>query len=232
MSETATHAWVGGELGDFRPDVIVVGSGSAGCAVTRRLVDRGDLRVLLLEAGGPDVNPAIHEPARVHELWFSEEDWAYETVPQRHASDRRLHWPRGKVLGGSSCLNAMIWVRGNPADYDDWAYNGADGWSWDDVRPVFERVERRDPASDGGIVDLTIGFTPDPIHEALAAASVECGLPLNQDYNGERQDGVSFMQFTIRDGVRRSAAATYLYDIAEHPNLRVLTRATARRLLF
>ena len=109
-------------------DAVVVGSGSAGSVVARRLVDSG-AHVLLLEAGGRDENPAIHDPRRLHELWLSEEDWAYETVPQVHANNRRLAWPRGRVLGGSSCLNAMIWVRGAPEDFDTWAYLGADGWS-------------------------------------------------------------------------------------------------------
>ncbi len=113
-------------------DVIVVGAGSAGAVVARRLVDRGDVRVLLLEAGGADTSPAIHDPARAHELWDAAEDWGYRTVPQPHAAGRRLHWPRGRVLGGSSSLNAMIWVRGAAHDYDHWAYLGNDGWAWDD----------------------------------------------------------------------------------------------------
>ena len=216
--------------GDFEPDVIVVGSGSAGAAAARRLVDR-DVRVLLLEAGGRDESPAIHDPGRLHELWLAEEDWAFETVPQRHASGRRLAWPRGRVLGGSSCLNAMIWVRGTPADYDTWAYLGCAGWGWDDVRPVFERIEHREP-DDGGIVTLLTAFDPDPIHRAIVAAAQECGIPFNADYNGAGQDGVSYMQFSIRDGIRHSTAAAYLRPVADHPGLRVVTRAHARRLLF
>ena len=209
----------------FEPDVIVVGGGSAGAAAARRLVDR-DVRVLLLEAGGPDANPAIHDPGRLHELWLSEEDWAYETVPQAHASDRRLAWPRGRVLGGSSCLNAMIWVRGARADYETWAYLGAEGWGWDDVLPVFERIERR-AAGDAGIVNILTGYEADPIHQAIVAAAQECGIPFNADYNGATQDGVSYMQYSIENGIRHSTAAAYLRPIVGHPNLRVELRARA-----
>src|ERR1022692_4480299 len=156
-----SRAW-GVRMTGFNPDVIVVGGGAAGAVVARRLVDRGDVRVLLLEAGGRDTNPAIHDPRRVHELWLAEENWAYETAPQEYAAGRRLAWPRGRVLGGSSCLNAMVWVRGAPEDFDTWAYLGADGWSWRDVLPVYERIERREP-SGPGTVSILSGFEPDPI---------------------------------------------------------------------
>ena len=214
MTDSAAQPIPDSDATGFDPDVIVVGSGSAGAAAARRLVDRG-ARVLLLEAGGPDVNPAIHDPGRLHELWLSEVDWAYETVPQRHASDRRLGWPRGRVLGGSSSLNAMIWVRGAREDYDNWSYGGADGWSWDDVRPVFERIERRDPAAGDGIVTITSGYDADAIHQAIVAAAQEAGIAFNPDYNSGTQDGVSYMQFSIKEGVRHSTAVAYLKDVAE-----------------
>jgi choline dehydrogenase len=207
----------------FDADVIVVGSGSSGAVIARRLVDAG-ARVLLLEAGGRDDNPAIHDPGRVHELWLSDVDWAYETVPQVHANGRRLAWPRGKVLGGSSSLNAMVWVRGAAADFDTWAYLGAAGWSWDDVRPVYERLE-----SELGVLT---SFAADPIHVAIVEAAQECGIPLNANYNGATQDGVAFMQFTIRDGARNSTATAFIRPAEANPNLQVVTGAQARRLLF
>jgi choline dehydrogenase-like flavoprotein len=213
----------------------VVGGGSAGAVAARRLVDSG-ARVLLLEAGGPDEHPAIHDPARVHELWGTDQDWAYETVPQAHASDRRLGLPRGKVLGGSSSLNAMIYVRGAREDYDAWAYAGNAGWGWDDVLPVFRRIEAHDRGASelhGGDGPLTIWteYEPDPIHASLIAAAQEIGIPANPDYNSGALDGVAPMQYSIRGGVRASTAQAYLKPIADADGLLIVTGAHVTRVL-
>lgn len=215
-------------------DVIVVGAGSAGAAVTRRLVDHG-LTVLLLEAGGPDTNPAIADPARMFELWSSPDDWAYQTVPQAQACDRRLNWPRGKVVGGSSSLNAMIYVRGARFDYDHWAYLGNAGWSWADVLPVFRRMEDYDGGASelhgvGGPLHVLTRYRPDPVQRSVMAGFAELGLPVNKDYNSGVLDGVSSMALTIKDGRRHSTAAAYLRLIETNPNLTLLTGAHARRL--
>jgi choline dehydrogenase-like flavoprotein len=193
--------------------------------------------VLLVEAGGPDRNPAIHDPARMHELWHSEEDWAYQTVPQRHAADRQLHWPRGRVVGGSSSLNGMIFVRGARADWDGWAALGNDGWSWQEVLPAFRAMEDYDGGASelrgaGGPVSVTGGYRPSPVHEAILAAAESVGIPRNPDYNSGELDGVAPMQFTLKDGRRHSAAGAYLEPVREDPNLRIATRARVRRLLF
>ena len=217
-------------------DVIVVGSGSAGAVVARRLVDAG-AQVVLLEAGDADLNPAIHDPARLFELWDSEQDWGYRTVPQAACAGRELHWPRGKVLGGSSALNGMIYARGHRSDYDTWAYLGNEGWGYDDVLPLFKRSEDFDRGESayhgaGGPLHVLSRYEPHPVIAALADAAQGAGVPFNDDHNGEHLEGVAFCQLTIKDGVRHSTAVAFLAPVADAPNFTLLTGTHAQRLLF
>lgn len=203
--------------------------------IVRRLVDAGR-RVLLLEAGGPDTSPAIKDPARLGEIWHSADDWDYFTVPQEHAADRRLHLPRGRVLGGSHSLNAMIYVRCAPQDYDHWESLGNPGWGWDDVLPVFKRIEAYDgPASDlrgtDGLLDVTVDYDLNPIQRSIIDAAVEIGLEENPDYNGATLDGVSKQQVTVRDGVRLSTWNAYAEPVVGSPLLTVVTGAWVHGLL-
>ena len=224
------------DVPDGRFDVIVIGSGSAGSVVVRRLVDAG-LSVLLLEAGGPDVNPSIHDPARVLELWDSPEDWGYRTLPQAGCVGRPIHWPRGRVLGGSSSLHGMIYIRGHRSDYDGWASLGNTGWAWDDVLPLFKRSEDFDRGPSefhgaGGELHVLSLYEPHPVIAAVVEAAVEISVPRNPDHNGQELDGVGFAQLMIKDGRRQNAVASFLGPVLGAPNLTVLTAARARRLLF
>ncbi|WP_448006075.1 GMC family oxidoreductase [Agromyces bauzanensis] len=217
-------------------DAIVIGAGSSGSVVTRRLVDDGR-DVLLLEAGGLDTNPMIHDPMGMGTLWHGPEDWDYSTVPQQHAAGRRLHLPRGKVVGGSHSLNAMIWVRGAREDYDGWAALGNDGWSWDEVLPVFHAIENSDAGPSelrgtGGPIDVVGEYPLAPIQQAIIDAAVATGLPLNPDYNGESLDGISQQQITVRGGTRLNSFMAYVRPIEAAPNLTIETGAWVHRLLF
>ena len=205
-------------------DVIVVGAGSAGAAAARRLVDSG-ATVLLLEAGGPADNPAIHDVGRAHELWNAPEDWAFFTAPQEHAGGRSLHWPRGKVVGGSSSLNAAIYVRGAAADFDHWVYFGCPGWRWDDVRLVYERMEHPGPLHVLSDYELT------PIHRSIIEAAAQAGIPFNENYNGGELDGISQMHLTIKDGRRQSTGVAYLEPVVSVEGFTLVTGAQVQRLI-
>lgn len=206
--------------------VIVVGAGSAGSVVARRLADAG-VQVTVLEGGGEDTNPAIHDPARMGELWHSADDWDYYTEPQRGANGRRLHLPRGKVLGGSHSLNAMIWVRCVPQDFDHWAALGNDGWAWDDVLPVYRAIENFHGVGDAalrgtdGLLDVTSEYELDPIQQSIIDAAVEEGLAHNPDYNGAEIEGVSQQQVNMRNGERFNTYMAYLKPVRDRVRVEV-----------
>ncbi|MFD7506092.1 GMC family oxidoreductase [Streptomyces sp. NPDC059850] len=216
-------------------DFVIVGAGSSGSVIARRLLDRGH-SVHVIEAGPADDDERVHSPQGWPMLLQSELDWAAMTVPQRHANDRRLFWPRGKVLGGSSSLNGMIYVRGHRSDYDAWAYQGCAGWDWDSVFPLFKRSENHmDGASEwhGGDGPLPVSriAEPHPTAEAFVEAAVALGHPLTEDFNGERMIGAGFNHTTTRDGRRMSAWQSFMAPVLDHPKLTVTTGARVHRVL-
>jgi choline dehydrogenase len=191
--------------------------------------------VVVLEAGNADTNPAIHDPARQGELWHGPEDWDYYTTPQPGAAGRRLHLPRGKVLGGSHALNAMIYVRGAAEDFDAWAQAGSSGWSWDDVLPIYQHIENGDSNPSlvlgrGGLLDIQSKYPLNPIQQAIVDAAVQSGVPENPNYNSGVLDGVSCQQVTMRDQRRWSTYLAYLKPFAADSRCRIVTGARVHRV--
>jgi choline dehydrogenase len=217
-------------------DYVIVGAGSAGCVLAARLSEDPDVKVALLEAGGADTRPEISMPIAFPMLLKSSVDWDLFGEQEPGLGGRRLFLPRGKVLGGSGSINAMIYVRGNRADYDEWAAGGAEGWSYADVLPYFKRSEDNERGEDefhgvGGPMAVSDSRSMSPLIETMIEASVLAGHEHNPDFNGAVQEGVGRFQLTQRDGRRCSTAAAFLHPAAHRPNLDVITDAMALRIL-
>lgn len=223
----------GGNLQDMY-DYVIVGAGSAGCVLANRLSESPDARVLLLEAGPPDTNESIHLPLGYLELSRGELDWGYESAPEHECAGRRVALPRGRVLGGSSSTNAMIYIRGNPLDFDEW---GVRGWSWAELLPYFLKAEDNERGTSplhgvGGPLSVSEPRSVNAVSRAFVDAGQQAGLARNEDFNGPEQDGVGTFQLTQRDGERASAAVAYLRPALGRPNLTVMTDTHVRRVLF
>lgn len=215
-------------------DYVIVGAGSAGCVLAARLTEDPDVQVLLLEAGPPDASLNIHVPLGYLKLARTEVDWDYDSAPEPRCNGRRLSLPRGKVLGGSSSVNAMVYIRGNRRDYDDW---GVPGWAWDDLLPYFLKAEDNERGASewhgaGGPLAVSEQRSGNRISQAFVDAGEQAGLPRNDDFNGAEQDGVGLYQVTQRGGLRASAAVAYLHPAAERQNLTVMPYMHVHRLLF
>ncbi|MCO6049881.1 GMC family oxidoreductase N-terminal domain-containing protein [Mesorhizobium sp. RP14(2022)] len=220
-------------------DFIIVGAGSAGSVVAERLSANGRFTVLLIEAGGSDRRFFVQMPLGYGKTFMDPKvNWNYSAEPDPGLAGNADHWPRGKVLGGSSSINAMVWVRGHPADFDDWRDQGNPGWGYDDLLPVFKAVEDNEAGADewrgqGGPVHVTDNRRHvHPLTARFLRAAHEAGLALNEDFNGEHQEGVGIYQLTTRNGRRMSAARAFLRPAMRRPNLRVETSALATRILF
>ncbi|TMM20193.1 MAG: FAD-dependent oxidoreductase [Actinobacteria bacterium] len=219
-------------------DHVIIGAGSAGCVLAARLSEDPHARVLLLEAGPPDTNDLIHIPAAFSALFRTEQDWDHSTVWEPQLHNRRVYLPRGKTLGGSSSLNAMIYIRGNRVDYDEWRDElGCPGWGYDELLPYFKRAEDNERGASelhgaGGPLSVTEGRARTPMAPLFLQAAQAYGLAANEDFNGPSQDGVGWYQVTHRNGARASAAVCYLHPVMQRPNLEVRTRCHVLKLLF
>ncbi len=218
-------------------DFIVTGAGSAGCPVAARLSESGKYRVLILEAGPPDTNPWIHIPLGYTKTYTDPRvNWMFESEPEKELNGRTLYVPRGKVLGGTSSINGMVYMRGTPSDYDNWRQRGCQGWDWENVLPFFKKAENQERGADafhgvGGPLRVS-NPVRSPLGDAMVQAALEAGIPANPDFNGARQEGVGYYQTTTANRARWSAAKAYLKPARNRPNLTVATNAQATRILF
>ncbi|WP_150522936.1 GMC family oxidoreductase [Roseibium sediminis] len=220
----------------IRADYIVVGGGSAGCVLANRLSRDPKNTVVLLEAGPRDWNPWIHVPVGYFKTMHNPSvDWCYRTDKDKGLNGRAIDWPRGKVLGGSSSLNGLLYVRGQKEDYDRWRQMGNEGWGWDDVLPLFKRSENQERGADAfhgnqGELSVSNMRLQRPICDAWVAAAQAAGYPFNPDYNGETQEGVGYFQLTTRNGRRCSSAVAFLNPARSRPNLTIITNALVHRV--
>ena len=218
-------------------DFIIVGAGSAGCVLANRLSEDPNNKVVLLEAGGRDWNPWIHVPVGYFKTMHNPSvDWCYRTEPDPGLNGRSIDWPRGKVLGGSSSLNGLLYVRGQAEDYDRWRQMGNEGWGWDEVLPLFKKSEANERGADefhgddGGLSVSNMRIQR-PICDAWVAAAQAAGYKFNPDYNGAEQEGVSYFQLTTRNGRRCSSAVAFLNPARKRPNLKIVTNAQVQRVV-
>ena len=219
-------------------DYIVAGAGSAGCVIAARLSENPQHRVLLLEAGPKDSSPWIHMPMGYAKLFAHPKlNWMFESEPEPELNNRTMYQPRGKVLGGTSSINGMVYMRGNPADYDEWRQRGCTGWDWDSILPFFKKAEdqERGPSETHG-VGGPLRVSEHPVRWELAehwvAAAIEAGMPANDDFNNGTQDGAGHFQCTMKQARRWSTAAAYLGQAKHRPNLTIATEALATKILF
>jgi choline dehydrogenase len=217
-------------------DFIIIGAGSSGCVLANRLSADPSVRVLLLEAGGKDSKLEIHIPGGYTKLHRSAVDWAFWTEPQAHVDEREMFIPRGKTLGGSSSTNAMAYVRGNRADYNEWATLGNRGWGFEDVLPYFKKSEHNEAFGEpfhgkNGPLHVSMGGQPSPVRDPFLDACAEQGIPRNADYNGAEQFGASALQFTIKGNRRWSSAAAFLKPVMHRRNLEVRTGVRVHRIV-
>lgn len=217
-------------------DYVIVGGGSAGCVLAARLTEDPDVQVLLLEAGPDNTKPELEAPPAWPALWGSEVDHAYDTVVQASAGGVAHNWPRGKTLGGSSSINAMVYLRGSRDDFDRWAKDGCVGWDYDSVLPYFKKMETVEGDTSGfrgdsGPMRPAHSATPNPLSQIFVDAAEEAGHPVTPDFNGEHHEGAGWHDLAITNGSRQSAADGYLADARNRPNLSISTDSPARRIL-